>query len=438
MQFPGIDRLTKNCVNISDAAPRFSATELAAAAIRSALTLALLSALQFATCPAQAQTETVLYDFTGGPDGGGPTGNLTSDGKGNFYGTTTGGGATGYGSVFELSPNGSGGWNGNVVYSFCSAPSCADGDDPYLTYVLFDSLGNLYGTTLYGGAYGHGVVFELIPGAGSSWTETVLYGFTGGADGSNPVNGLVMDQGGNLYGTTHNLSNQTGNVFELSPSEGGWTEQVIYSFNDSTFAGLTMDAAKQNIFGVTYSTVFELSPNGSGGLNSNVIHTFAGGPKDGSDPQGTPAVDKAGNVYGTTQGGGADYEGTVYKLSAGTAWTEQILYSFPGGRGGRTPEAGIVFDTAGNIYGTTATGGKYCEIAKKDDLGCGTVFELVAPVGKKTTYKEKTLWNFNGPDGSGPFSGVILDAGNLYGMTYRGGIDGGYIEGPGVVYQVTP
>lgn len=389
------------------------------------LTLALLFApLLIEVQPAQAQTEAVLYNFTGNSDGGWPQSNLTSDGAGNFYGTTYIGGF-GYGTVFELSPNGSGGWNETVLQSFWGEY----GMYPFYSYVIFDNVGNLYGTAYSGGANGEGVVFELSP-VGTSWTETALHNF-GWTDGAvNPVNGLIMDSAGNLYGTTSYGGGQgIGAVFELSPSGGGWTEQVIYNQQNPTYAGLTMDAAG-NIFGVSASTVFELSPNGNGGWNSTVIHTFAGGGKDGSNAEGTPVIDKAGNLYGTTYGGGSHDSGTVYKLSPITTgknkgqWKEKILHSFGSRKDGSSPWAGVVLDAAGNIYGTTLGGGKY---------GSGTVFELVAPVGKGS-YKKRILWSFDGTDGYEPFDSLFLDgAGNLYGTTYGGGS-----SGYGVVFELTP
>ncbi|MGA2966455.1 MAG: choice-of-anchor tandem repeat GloVer-containing protein [Terriglobales bacterium] len=421
-------------MNISAVAPKFGSTVLAAAALRGALTLAVLSAvLLIAARPAQAQTEKVLYNFCPGggscTDGAHPTSRLTFDGAGDLYGTTMFGGL-GAGTVFELSQNGSGGWNETVLHRFVGG----DGAWPYYSYVIFDSLGNLYGT-----AYGNGtccihtaslgadpacgVVFELSP---PYWTVTVLHSFEGKGMGCRPVNGLIMDPAGNLYGITEYLRQNggaRGAVFELSPSAGGWTEQVIYTACTS-YAGLTMDAAG-NIFGVGCSHAFELSPNSSGGWTPTIIHTFTGG-KDGDTPEGTPVLDRAGNLYGTTEFGGDKNLGTVYKLSPGKKWwKEKILYSFKSGeKDGNIPAAGIVFDAAGNIYGTTSGGGDY---------GLGTVFELVAPVGKGS-YKERILWSFGGPDGGRPFDSLILDnAGNLYGTASQGG-SGGY----GVVFEVTP
>jgi uncharacterized repeat protein (TIGR03803 family) len=390
-------------------------------ATRGALILAVLCALVLiAARPAQAQTETVLYNFTGSPDGAWPESRLTSDGADNLYGTTVVGGLWGGGTVFELSPNGDGGWNENVLYSFTGG---ADGSNPTYSYVIFDSAGNLYGTAANGGANGYGVVFELSP-AGAGWKETALYSFANDGDGANPANGLIMDPAGNLYGTTQagGVGNY-GTVFELSPSGGGWTEQVIDTYAEG-YAGLSMDAAG-NLFGVTYCCVFELSPNGNGGWNKTFIHTFAGPPKDGSGPESAPVPDQAGNLYGTTWDGGHKNRGTVYRLSnpkKRKKWSYKILWSFRGGADGGFPWAGIVLDTAGNLYGTTTYFGK---------AGSGTVFELVGG------YTEKTLSDLDGID---PFGSLILDnAGDLYGTTYYGGLKGG-CGGPGCgdVFEVIP
>jgi len=339
------------------------------------------------------------------------------------------------GTVLELSPNG----NETVLYSFTGG---ADGSEGYSS-VLFDSAGNLYGTTYFGGTNGAGVVFELSPVAGS-WTEAVLYSFcsqTGCADGENPVTNLVMDTAGNIYGVT--LAGGPalyGTVFELSLSGGVWTEQVLYSPGSTSGyginAGLYMDTAG-NLYGATFTTVFELSPNGNGGWTPAVLHTFTGAPKDGYGALSTPVFDKAGNLYGVTLWGGAHgpcHEGfgcgAVYKLTPVTkgkkkgTWTEKILYSFKGGKKDADQPLGLVLDGAGNIYGGSYYGGKY------DD---GIVYELVAPVGSGS-YKEKVLWDFNGTDGAVVYGSLIVDsAGNLYGATGNGGSNG-----DGVVFEVIP
>jgi uncharacterized repeat protein (TIGR03803 family) len=391
-----------------------------------ALTLAVLSALLLTAQPAQGQTEIVLYDFTGGSDGGDPGYTVTADGAGNFYGTTYGGGLgqgfSGHGTVFELSPNGFGGWNETVLYTFTGG---ADGGQPAYSGLIFDKSGNLYGTACCGGANGHGVVFELSP-VGNSWTETVLYSFTDGMDGASPFGSLVMDTAGNLYGTTlEGGVGKHGIVFELSPSGSGWTEQVISAVSPTYFGGLTLDVPG-NIFGgaARGAKVGELRPNGRGGWNPTLIHTFTGTPNDGSDAQGTVVFDRAGNLYGTTSVGGTENYGTVYKLSPekNGKWTEKILYSFNGGTDGRTPAAGVVLDAAGNIYGVTEGGGQY---------GLGTVFALAAPVDSGS-YKEKILWSFNGTDGQEPYYPMILDGGKLYGTVPFGGASGW-----GAVFEVT-
>jgi uncharacterized repeat protein (TIGR03803 family) len=398
----------------------------------SALAVAALAALLLiAARPAHARTETVLYSFTGGSDGGYPYAGLTPDGAGNFYGTATYGGLgnrdNGHGTVFELSPNGNGGWNETVLYTFTGL---TDGGNP-VGPVIFDSVGNLYGTAANGGATGSGVVFELSP-VGAKWTETVLYSFAGGTDGDNPESGLLKDSAGNLYGTTLGCCGIAyGTVFELSRSRDGWTEQVIYSVETTSLAGLTMDDAG-NIFGIGNDSVFELSPNGEGGWTPTVIHTFTGPQtKDGWSAQGTPVLDSFGNLYGTTVYGGEKGQGTVYKLIPGKKgqWRERILHSFQGfPRDGGGPSGGVVLDADGNIYGTTVIGGKF-----GSRYGDGTIFELVAPLGNGR-YKEKVLRNFDGRDGSDPMGSLFLDeSGNLYGTTYSGGS-----SSAGVVFEVTP
>jgi len=394
------------------------------------LTLAALPVFLLITAPpALGQGEAVLHNFCSRPkcsDGSSPDSRLTFDGAGNLYGTTIGGGRKSFGTVFELSPKAGGGWKEIVLHNLCSVRNCADGGQPIQSGVTFDKAGNIYGTAAEGGANDYGVVFELSP-AGTIWRETTLYNFTGGPDGSIPFNGLIIDAAGNLYGTTYSSGGGNGVVFELSPSGGGWTYQAIYSGADG-YASLTMDAAG-NIYGASLSTVFELSPNGSGGWNPTVLHTFTGAPRDGSTADGTPVLDQTGNLYGTTRTGGVHDSGTIYKLSRGKkgTWREEILYSFNGTsckKCAYDPFAGIIFDAAGNIYGTTIGGGKY---------GAGTVFELVAPVGSNA-YKEKVLWNFSGVDGNYPLENLIQDsAGNLYGTTQYGGL-----YGDGVVYEVNP
>jgi uncharacterized repeat protein (TIGR03803 family) len=400
-------------------------------------------ALAFAACAAQAQTETVLYNFCsspGCPDGLAPDSRLTSDEAVNFYGMTANGGL-GYGTVFELSPNGRGGWNETVLYSFSGGQNGPDGDYPgYYSDVIFDSSGNLYGTTLYGGAEGLGMVFELSR-AGTSWTETVLHSFTGGTgDGAYPSGDLAIDVAGNVYGTTSSGGSAGGGiVFELSPSGGVWNEQVIYDSALDKYGydipgvgmapGLAMDTAG-NLYGANGDSVIELSPNGNGGWNSAMLHTFTGAPDDNALEGyiGTPVLDQAGNIYGTTIVGGP--WGITYKLSPEKKgkWKEKVIAAFNGifkNNDGVSPGGALVISADGNIYGVSDSGGQY---------GTGVMFELIPPAGTGK-YEHKTLWIFGGPgDGWLPRGGLIQDsAGNLYGTTIGGGSNDG-----GIVFEITP
>ncbi len=289
-------------------------------------------------------------------------------------------------------------------------------------------MGNLYGTAYAGGANGYGVVFEVSPSE-TGWTETVLYSFANTPDGANPVNGVIMDPAGNLYGKTLYGGTGDGVVFELTPSGSGWTEHVIYTAtSEASNAGLALDASG-NIYGTTGATVFELSPNGNGGWNSTVIHSFTGGAKDGIGAQGTPVLDQAGNLYGTTTGGGPRNYGTLYKLSPGKRgqWTEEIVHFFsPGRHMGVVPFAGVVLDASGNIYGTAAFDGPFSFFE-------GTVYEQVA--GNKNRGFER-LWTLHAPwpGYPYPFGALTLDsAGNLYGTTSEGGSTGN-----GDVFEVNP
>jgi uncharacterized repeat protein (TIGR03803 family) len=393
----------KSLLNIFDVGPRFGATKLAAGAphiralcecvgvcaLRGALTLAVVcTLLLIAARPAQAQTETVLYNFTGGSDGSRPQSSLIADGAGNLYGTTALGGTCpgwnqyGCGVVFEISPNGSGGWKQTVLHTFAAPP---DGAKPLFSPVIFDKSGNLYGTTQWGGASNVGTVFELSP-AGASWTATILYSFTGGADGGHPAAGLVMDPAGNLYGTGQTGgANGQGTVFKLSPSGA---ETLLYTFGSQSgdgsypFAGLVLDETG-NLYGTTLSggangggTVFKLAPTGT----ETVLYSFGSRSGDGSNPYAGLVFDNNGNLYGATYSGGANGGGTVFKLAP--TGTETVLYSF-GSRSGdaSNPWSGLVFDEKGNLYGTTHAGGAH---------GAGAVFE-VNPSAVTTTTLTSSL-----------------------------------------------
>jgi len=392
---------------------------------RFAKALIALTTLLVASHSLHAQTEAVLYSFTGGSDGANPQTRLTAGANGNFFGTTYEGGV-GAGTVFELSPNASGGWNETVLHSFSGGLNIGpDGAGPSGP-VIFDTMGSLFGTTRFGGTdyfdCSYGTVFELSP-VGASWQENILLSESCSQPlGIFPAN-LVMDRAGNLVGTTSANGPLPGTVFELSPLGGTWTAQVIYNSGPDSPTGLAIDAGG-NIFFTTAASVVELSPDGNGGWNPTVIHSFAGYPYDGYGAVGTPVFDQAGDFFGTTNQGGALNYGTVYKLSPGQngAWMEQILYSFKAGKDGRNPAAGIVFDSVGNIYGTTEMGGSRNQ---------GTVFELAA-IGSGH-YQHTVLWTFNGADGKDPLASLILDsATNLYGTTNSGGT-----SNSGVVFEVS-
>lgn len=419
---------TKDRSNLTPVGLFRSATR-ATMIFRGALTLAVVAPLLLiAANPVQAQTESVLYNFGAVPDGENPYGGITLTSNGSIYGTTYAGGAYGFGSVYELTPNGTGGYTESVLYSFCPvSPSCDDGQNPAFGSVVFDSSGNLYGTTYLGGESGNGVVFELTPPtSGTTWTETVLYSFAGEPDAANPVNGLIWDANGNLYGTAYSGGGGGhGAVFELSPNgNGGWTEQVAASV-PSLLGGLAIDSSG-NIYGTATASVYKLIPNGSGGFDPTTIFTFnsAAATTEGENPNGTPSLDSSGDVYGTTSEGGKNSDGTVYKLvynsSKGT-YSEKILYSF--GANGTVPYAGVISDPSGNLYGTTTAGGKN---------GAGIVYEL-AYNSKTGTYSEKNLQAFIGENGAVPYAGLVYNGGYVYGTTFDGGSDG-----EGTVFVVNP
>jgi uncharacterized repeat protein (TIGR03803 family) len=366
----------------------------------------------FATQPASAQTLKALYSFTGAADGGDPFPALIRDAAGNLYGTTDYAGTSFAGVVFKVSKTGT----ETVLYSFTGG---ADGQYPYAPLVR-DAAGNLYGTTQYGGTSNLGVVFKL----SATGKETVLHSFTGGADGVYPYSGLFRDAAGNLYGTTESGgTSNDGVVFKISKTG---KETVLHSFtgaaNDGgepASSGFYMDA-KGNLYSVTShggtsgeGVLYKLSPKGK----LTVLHSFAAGTTDGCYPYGTPAVDTLGNMYGGTGGCGTSNMGVVWKVSKNG--TETVLHNFAGASDGQSPLAGVILDAVGNIYGTTNTGGA---------SNFGTAFELHKN-GKLTLLHSFT----GGSDGKYLYGGLILDPkGRIYGTTINGGT-GGY----GTVWRIT-
>jgi|HubBroStandDraft_2_1064218.scaffolds.fasta_scaffold78467_2 uncharacterized repeat protein (TIGR03803 family) len=409
---------------------------------------------------AWAQKERVLYSFcvqTNCTDGANPMAGLVFDQKGNLYGTTSSGGHCwqqgGCGAVFELTPGG----KETVLYNFCTQNGCADGEVP-VAGLIFDSDGDLYGTTEYGGTIpsgcgGCGVVFKLT----REGRETVLHSFceqNGCADGEYPAAGLVFDQNGNLYGTTvAGGANGGGVVFKLTP-KGKYS--VLYSFcaqsncadGEEPNAGVILDQ-KGNLYGTTaagggyghcgeyYSdscgVVFKLTPEGK----ETVLHSFCSENNcaDGSWPLTGLIFDQMGNLYGTTWLGGdnnpcdtgGDGCGVVFKLTP--EGKETVMYRFctqDNCVDGSLPRAGLVLGAKGDLYGTTQLGG-----APGD---AGVVFKLT-PEGKETVLYS-FCWQENCADGQQPYAGLVLDQkGNLYGTTVYGGA--GTYRG-GVVFRLTP
>jgi uncharacterized repeat protein (TIGR03803 family) len=416
-----------------------------------AIFVTLLLAAITAPTPAQAQKFKVLHTFHGA-NGAFPITQLTRDGAGNLYGTTSEGGSgactfgsskVSCGTAFKLDKTGKQLWLHSFHYGGGESPMAG---------LLRDAAGNLYGTTVYGGKngvscgavkIGCGVVFKL----DKTGQETVLHRFSGGSsDGEFPEALLIRDTAGNLYGTTlQGGQHEEGTVFKLDKA-GKETILFIFDLTDGgePFPGVVSDAAG-NLYGTTaggglcgYGTVFELDTAGT----ETVLHNFCGG--DGAAPASALIWDDAGNLYGTTEVGGSSGGcgssgcGTVFEVSpsSGGSWTEKVLYSFcsvSGCADGENPLfAGLVRDAAGNLYGTTVFGGSYRNC---NGDACGVVFKL------DQTGSETVLHSFTGgADGSSPKAGLTTDAaGNLYGTAGYGGdtkCDPPY--GCGTVFEITP
>jgi uncharacterized repeat protein (TIGR03803 family) len=384
-------------------------------------------------------TETVLHDF-GGDNLSGPS-DLVFDKAGNLYGTASGGGAFGDGAVFKLTPTTTG-YKLSTIHSFQQGGTA--GFRPSSPLVL-DAAGNLYGTTEAGGGsgcaggQGCGTVFELTFENGL-WIGRVLYRFQGGdLDGANPTAGLVLDNSGNLYGVTqsggqgalcHSSSNGCGMAFKLTLQSGKWAESATYFFEDEFATGELAVDASGNAYGTTMSDlnhqgeVFELSPGTGSQWNYTILHNFMSGTSDGAYPVGGVSLDTAGNVYGATAQVAGGNMGTVFELtSAANVWTEHLLYHFKGSSDGENPQAGVTFDSAGNLYGTTYQGGGINSCT----LGCGTAYAL-----KPTTnggWTESILHSFsNFNRGVEPEAPLLFDtAGHIFGTAPSGGNGGGVI-----------
>ena len=323
-----------------------------------------------------------LYSFKGGYDGGNPLGPLTIGPDGAFYGTTLDGGSATCGGdcgvVFRLRPPATAPpsaltpWDETVLYAFTGL----DGSQPVYPQLLFDQTGNLYGATQFGGPNQGGVAFELTP-SGGGWTEKVLYdGFIGnGTSGSQPFSGVVMDSAGNLYGTT-SISGDGGDgvVYELSPTQYGWVQTILHSFRNGSdgglsYGGLVMDQAG-NLYGGTVSggtgdcgVIYELSPS-NGGWTFAPIYNL---PPCGGGPFETLTIDASGDIYGTAYADGAGGGGMVFKLSKSNGtWTLTDLHDFSF-HTEYFPYGPVTIGANGNLYGTASGGGAY---------GHGAVWEI--------------------------------------------------------------
>jgi len=350
---------------------------------------------------ARAQTFQSLYSFSGGSDGANPYGGVIEDSSGDIYGNATFGGAAGEGVLFQI-PSGGG---FNVCYSFGS--QSADGNLPVAGPII-DAAGNLVGTTFAGGSAGLGAVYRVSPCTG----EQVVHSFSGNPDGSTGFGSLVADASGNLYGTTVNGGLGYGTIFEINASTGA--ETVLYSFKGPAgdgshpSAGLVLDSAG-NLYGTTVNggsyndgTVFEF--NTTSGAET-VLYSFTG-ISDGESPYSTLVMDSSGNLYGTTSASEPNSGGTVFEINPATPGQIDTLYAFAGGSDGAYPQAGLVMDASGNLYGTTANGGS---------AGDGTVFEIQHS-GSSVT--ETVLYTFTGSDGANPFAPLYLDSSyHLFGTT---------------------
>jgi uncharacterized repeat protein (TIGR03803 family) len=384
----------------------------------------------------QTWHERVLYSFVaGGAYGAYPYAGVIEDSAGALYGTTSGGGAYSAGTVFKLTPSGSS-YVFRLLYSFRHG---TDGAIPH-GGLLIDTHGALYGTTVVGGSYDLGTVFKLTP-VGSGYTEQILHAFAGGLyDGENPRAGLVADKNGALYGTTGfdgafgycPPGTDCGTVFKLSPSGSGYRESVLHMFEGGADGADLYDRLVMHKAGVLYGatlgggngsagTIFKLNQLGTSSIEI-ALHSFPAGSDgiDGVFPYTSVTLGANGVIFGTTSQGGAFYSGTVFMLqNSGTTYREDVLYSFRGGSDGAGPYTNVVANRQGVLFGATEGGGATAACPS----ACGTIFSLApSPAGAQET----VIYRFQGGinDGAAPIGELIADKnGTLYGSTLIGGPD---------------
>ncbi len=393
--------------------------------------------LLFAAAKVSAQANfQILHAFGAPNDGESLWSAVTLDGKGNIYGTTSAGGLYGLGTVFRLTPDGSGGWSESILHNFPEYTGDAFGLYGSLT---LDGAGDLYGPSSEGGAYTYGAVFKLAPDSVGGWSESVIYSFDPHCcvvyTAHNPYSGLVQDLEGNLFGLGGG-----GILYELIPGSGGWIYRTICASGpclETGFSGLSITSN-----GELYGGAARAGPSHEGavygitdtqvGWRQYDLYNFGGYTNDGQQPaNGKVAYDSKSTIYGATFQGGSNNCGngncgTIYKLvrQPNGQWKETVLFNFGSGATGFNPIGGVILDKAGNLYGTTGYGGGAC--------GCGVVYRLSPNKNDSWTYT--VLHTFDGFDGALPAGDLVVDVqGNLYGTTVGSGPDGG-----GVVFEITP
>jgi len=375
---------------------------------------------------ASAVTETTLHAFTDGRDGGAPDAGLISDSNGNLYGTALDGGAYGYGTVYKLTHSASG-WRETVLHNFHGGT----GDGAFPEYDLaFDAAGNLYGTTSEGGiawntpVRGWGTVFKLTP-SGSVWTERVIHFF---ASGNRPSSGLIIDTAGDMFGEIGgSATGAGGSIYRMRNESTGWKFRTLFKFDGTDNGnypngGLILDYAG-NLYGMTNNggavccgAVFDVKHGANDTWTQSLLYSFAGG-TDGGFPNAPLVSNGPGKLYGTTTTGGdlscgSGGCGVVFELSlSGGIWTETVLHSFTDSPDGNNSQAGMTFDKTGNLFGTTTTGGAD---------GYGSVFELMPQ--SAGAWEETILYSFtNGNDGAYPSNALLRRLGNIYSTASSGG-----------------